>query len=104
MTFWIINKLYTFWFVLGLIFPPFFIAFFVLPFVLPQIASNFKWLVFYIVVTTVLLYDWNYEVYTIPVEELEDWGALDWATAQIFTFFLKYCNNFRSNCKSNSVI
>ena len=62
MGYWIIEKLYNIWFVLGFFFP----------LLVARIIPNFKWLIVYIIVIGILLYDWNQEVYKIPGEQLED--------------------------------
>ena len=53
-----------------------------------QFIPNFRWLIVYIVVVGILLYDWNQEIYKIPGEELEDFQSLSLAIAEIFTFLL----------------
>lgn len=53
-----------------------------------RIIPNFKWLIVYIIVIGILLYDWNKEVYKIPGEQLEDFQSLSLAIAEMFTFLL----------------
>ena len=88
MGYWIIEKLYNIWFVVGFFFPPFWVAFFCCPLIVAQIIPNLKWLIVYLIVIGILLYDWNQEVYKIPGEQLEDFQSLSLAIAEMFTFLL----------------
>ena len=88
MGYWIIEKLYTLWFVLGFFFPPFWIAFFGFPLLVARAIPNLRWLIVYIIVIGILLYDWNQEVYKIPSAQYEDFESLSLAIAEMFTFLL----------------
>ena len=88
MGYWIIEKIYTFWLILGFFFPPFWIAFFCFPLLVARFIPNLRWLIVYIIVVGILLYDWNQKIYKIPGEELEDLQSLGLAIAEMFTFLL----------------
>ena len=85
MGYWIIEKLYTLWFVLGFFFPLFWNAFFGFPLLVARSLPNLRWLIVYIIVIGILLYDWNQEVYKIPGEQYEDFQSLSLAIAEMFT-------------------
>ena len=88
MGYWIIEKLYTLWFVLGFFFPLFWNAFFGFPLLVARSLPNLRRLIVYIIVIGILLYDWNQEVYKIPSEQYEDFESLSLAIAEMFTFLL----------------